>query len=108
MIDRYQSAAIARIWNEENKYRHWLDVELAVTEAWAAMGRVPPAALKRIRSRAAFDVARIREIEKRVKHDVIAFLTSLEESIGPDSAYVHMGITSYDVVDTSLSLLIRE
>jgi len=108
VIDRYQSAAIARIWNEENKYRHWLDVELAVTEAWAAMGRVPPAALKRIRSRAAFDVARIREIEKRVKHDVIAFLTSLEESIGPDSAYVHMGITSYDVVDTSLSLLIRE
>jgi adenylosuccinate lyase len=108
VIDRYQAADIARIWSEENKYRKWLDVELAVTATWAEMGRVPPASLRNIRRRAAFDCQRIRAIEKKVKHDVIAFLTSLEESLGPDSAYVHMGITSYDVVDTALSLLIQE
>ncbi len=108
MVERYEAEAIARIWSEENKYRKWLDVELAVTEAWAAMGQVPAASLRRIRRSAAFDVGRIHVIEKKVKHDVIAFLTSVEESIGPDSAYVHRGITSYDVVDTALSLLIQE
>ncbi len=108
MIDRYEAAEIARIWSEENKYRKWLDVEMAVTETWAEMGQVPASSLKNIRRHAAFDCGRIREIEKKVKHDVIAFLTSVEESIGPDSAYVHKGITSYDVVDTALSLLIQE
>ena len=108
MVARYEAEAIARIWREENKYRKWLDVELAVTEAWAAMGQVPAASLRRIRRSAAFDVGRIHVIEKKVKHDVIAFLTSVEESIGPDSAYVHRGITSYDVVDTALSRLIQE
>jgi adenylosuccinate lyase len=108
VIDRYEAAEIARIWSEKNKYRKWLDVELAITETWAEMGEVPAASLKNIRENAAVDPARIRAIEKKVKHDVIAFLTSLEESIGPDSAYVHKGITSYDVVDTALSLLIQE
>ncbi len=108
MVDRYEVAEIGRIWSEENKYRRWLDVELAVTETWAEMGRVPASSLRNIRRRAAYDCRRIREIEKKVKHDVIAFLTSVEESIGSDSAYVHMGITSYDVVDTALSLLIQE
>ena len=108
MIDRYEVAEISRIWSEKNKYRKWLDVELAITETWAEMGEVPAASLENIRKNAAVDPARIREIEKKVKHDVIAFLTSLEEAIGPDSAYVHKGITSYDVVDTALSLLIRE
>ena len=108
MTERYEAAEIARIWSEKNKYRKWLDVELAITETWAEMGQVPAACLKNIRENAAVDPARIKAIEKKVKHDVIAFLTSLEESIGPDSAYVHKGITSYDVVDTALSLLIRE
>jgi adenylosuccinate lyase len=108
MIDRYEAVEIARIWSEENKYRKWLDVELAITETWAEMGEVPAASLKNIMEKAAVDPVRILEIEKKVKHDVIAFLTSLEESIGRDSAYVHKGITSYDVVDTALSLLIQE
>jgi adenylosuccinate lyase len=108
VVDRYEVAEIGRIWSEENKYRKWLDVELAVTEAWAEMGRVPASSLRNIRRRAAFDCGRIREIEKKVKHDVIAFLSSVEESIGSDSAYLHKGITSYDVVDTALSLLIQE
>jgi adenylosuccinate lyase len=108
MIDRYEVVEIARIWSEENKYRKWLEVELAITETWAEMGEVPAASLKNIKEKAAVVPARIHEIEKKVKHDVIAFLTSLEESIGQDSAYVHKGITSYDVVDTALSLLIQE
>lgn len=108
MIDRYEAAEISRIWSEKNKYRKWLDVELAITETWAEMGEVPAASLENIRKNAAVDPLRIRDIEKKVKHDVIAFLTSLEEAIGPDSAYVHKGITSYDVVDTALSLLIQE
>ena len=108
MIDRYEAAEITRIWSEKNKYRKWLDVELAITETWAEMGDVPAASLKNIREKAAVDPARIQVIEKKVKHDVIAFLTSLEEAIGRDSAYVHKGITSYDVVDTALSLLIQE
>jgi adenylosuccinate lyase len=108
MIDRYEAAEITRIWSEENKYRKWLEVELAITETWAEMGEVPAASLKNIRNNAAVVPARILEIEKKVKHDVIAFLTSLEESIGKDSAYVHKGITSYDVVDSALSILIQE
>ena len=108
MIDRYEASEITRIWSEKNKYRKWLDVELAITETWAEMGEVPAASLKNIRENAAVDPERIRVIEKKVKHDVIAFLTSLEEAIGRDSAYVHKGITSYDVVDTALSLLIGE
>jgi len=108
VIDRYQAAEITRIWSEKNKYRKWLDVELAITETWAEMGEVPAASLKNIRKNATVDPARILAIEKKVKHDVIAFLTSLEEAIGLDSAYVHKGITSYDVVDTALSLLIQE
>jgi len=108
MLDRYEAAEISGIWNEENKYRTWLNVELAITETWAEMGEVPAASLKNIRENAAVVTSRIHEIEKKVKHDVIAFLTSLEESIGKDSAYVHKGITSYDVVDTALSLLIQE
>ena len=108
MIDRYQTADMAAIWSEENKFRRWLDVELAVTEAWAELGAVPRQSLKRIRAKANFDAGRIAVIEKKVKHDVIAFLTSVEEFVGDDSAYIHRGITSYDVVDTALSLLLRE
>ncbi len=108
MIERYESDVIKKIWSPENKFRKWLDVEIAITEVWHGWGEVPDASMKNIRENASFDIARIDEIEKRVKHDVIAFLTSVEESIGQDSAYVHKGITSYDVVDTALSLLMRE
>jgi adenylosuccinate lyase len=108
MIERYEVPEVSAIWSEENKYRKWLDVELAITETWAQMGKVPKKSLDNIRRNARFESGRILEIEKKVKHDVIAFLTSVEESVGEDSAYIHKGITSYDVVDTALSLLIRE
>jgi adenylosuccinate lyase len=96
------------IWELENKYQKWLDVELAVCEAWAGMRKIPKGALNAIKKKAAFDVERIDEIEAKVKHDVIAFLTSVAEHVGPESRYIHMGLTSSDVLDTALSLLMRE
>jgi len=108
MIDRYEVAEIAKIWSSENKFRKWLDVEIAITEVWHQWGEVPTESLENIKAKANFDVKRIDEIETKVKHDVIAFLTSVEEFVGKDSAYIHKGITSYDIVDTALSLLLKE
>ena len=108
MIERYTRPEMGAIWTEENKYRKWLDVELAVCEAWAKAGEIPPRSLRAIKDKAGFSVKRIEEIEKVVKHDVIAFLTSVAEIVGEDSRYIHLGLTSYDVVDTALSLLIKE
>ncbi len=99
---------MARIWSEENKFKRWLDIELAVCEAWAELGKIPAASLERIKQKAAFSVDRIEEIEKVVKHDVIAFLTSVAEYVGDDARFIHLGLTSYDVVDTALSLLLKE
>ena len=108
MIKRYTLAPMAALWSEEAKYERWLKVELAVCRAWARAGRIPAAALREIESRAAFDLARIAEIESAVGHDVIAFVTAVNEKVGPSSRYIHLGLTSYDVVDTALSLLIKE
>ncbi|MGQ9801849.1 MAG: adenylosuccinate lyase [Candidatus Saccharicenans sp.] len=108
MIERYTLPEMGAIWSEENRYRKWLQVELAVCEAWARLGQIPPAALRNIKKKAGFSVERIEEIEKVVKHDVIAFLTSVAEHIGEDSRFVHLGLTSYDIVDTALSMLIIE
>lgn len=108
MIKRYTLKEMGNVWSEENKYRTWLKVELAVCEAWNELGIIPDDALKRIKEKANFKVERIEEIEKEVKHDVIAFLTSVSEFVGQDSRFVHYGMTSYDVVDTALSLLIKQ
>jgi adenylosuccinate lyase len=108
MIDRYTRPAMGAIWTEENKYRTWLAVELAVCEAWAKLGKIPPASLRTIKAKAGFSIDRIDEIEKVVKHDIVAFLTSVAEKVGPESRHIHLGLTSYDVVDTALSLLIKE
>jgi len=108
MIKRYEVGEITQIWNRENIFKKWLDVELAILEVWYEWGQVPAAAFKNIKKKANFDVDKIEEIEKKVKHDVIAFLTSIEEYIGKDSAFIHKGVTSYDVVDTALSLLVRD
>lgn len=108
MIERYTNPEMGAVWTEDNKYRKWLDVEIAVCEAWARLGKIPAPALKRIEGKAAFEVKRIEDIERVVKHDIIAFLSSVAEAVGEDSRYIHMGLTSYDIVDTALSLLIRE
>ncbi|MGZ5478065.1 MAG: adenylosuccinate lyase [Candidatus Aminicenantales bacterium] len=108
MIERYTRPAMGAIWTEENKYRKWLDVELAVCEAWSRLGKIPPSALRTIRAKADFSVDRVDDIERVVKHDIVAFLTSVAEKVGPESRHIHLGLTSYDVVDTALSLLIKE
>ncbi|MDD8021294.1 MAG: adenylosuccinate lyase [Acidobacteriota bacterium] len=105
MIERYTLPEMGAVWSEENKYRKWLEVEIAVCEAWARLGQIPKRSLDNIKKKANFDVDRIEEIEKVVKHDVIAFLTSVAEYVGEDSRFIHMGLTSYDIVDTALSLL---
>lgn len=108
MIERYSLPEMKEIWSEDNKFKKWLEVELAVCEAWAKLGKIPMDAFERIKSRASFSVDRIKEIEKVTKHDMVAFTTSVAEFIGEDSRYFHMGLTSYDVVDTTLSILIRD
>jgi adenylosuccinate lyase len=106
MIPRYTRAEMAALWSDEEKYRAWLRVELATTEALASRGLVPADDLAAIRAKAAFDVNRIAAIEAEVKHDVIAFLTSVAEHVGPPSRHIHHGLTSSDVVDTAQALLL--
>ncbi|MBN3033271.1 MAG: adenylosuccinate lyase [Candidatus Saganbacteria bacterium] len=108
MIDRYTLPKMREIWSEENKFRKWLEVEIAACEAWTSLGKIPREALARIRRKASFDVARINEIEKETAHDLIAFLTSVAEKVGPESRFIHMGMTSYDIEDTARSLQLRD
>jgi len=108
MIDRYTRPEMGKIWDLENKFRKWLDIEIAAAEAMAELGEIPAGAAKNIREKANFDVKRIEEIEAVTNHDVIAFLTSVAEYVGDDSKYVHLGMTSSDVGDTALCLLMKE
>ena len=108
MIRRYSRPEMSRIWSEENKFAAWLRVEVAATEVLAERGVVPKEALAAIRERARFEVARIDEIEKEVQHDVIAFVSNVAENVGPEGRWLHFGLTSSDVVDTALSLLMAE
>ncbi len=108
MIERYSRVEMSHIWEPECKFEAWLRVEIAACEAWAKKGRIPEAALKRIKKKARFDIDRIDEIEQTVKHDVIAFLTSVADYVGNDSRYIHMGLTSSDVLDTALALQLQE
>ncbi|MFQ5330165.1 MAG: lyase family protein, partial [Thermodesulfobacteriota bacterium] len=108
MIERYSREEMTAIWTAENRFKRWLDVEVAACEAWNRLGKIPDDSLKTIKAKADFDCDRIDEIERTVKHDVIAFLTSVADFVGPDSRYIHMGLTSSDVLDTSLALLMKE
>jgi adenylosuccinate lyase len=99
---------MAKIWEPENKFQKWLDVEIAACEAWAQLGEIPKKSLATIKKKAAFNIKRIDKIEEKVKHDVIAFLTSVAENVGPDSRFIHKGLTSSDIGDTALALLMRE
>src|SRR5436305_2232405 len=108
MIERYTLPEMGALWSEQNKFQKWLDVELAVCEVHAEMGTIPREAVEEIRRKAAFNVERIREIEKTTDHDVIAFTTALAENIGEAARFVHYGLTSSDVVDTANALLLRD
>lgn len=108
MIERYSRPEMATIWEPENRYQKWLQIELLACEAHAILGTVPVEAVERIKGKARFDVARIDEIERTVKHDVIAFLTSVSDYIGDDSRFVHIGMTSSDVLDTSFAMQLQQ
>jgi adenylosuccinate lyase len=108
MITRYTRPAMGRIWEDQNKYQRWLDVELAVTETLAAEGIIPKDAAAEILAKASFSVDRVNQIEAEVKHDVIAFTTSVSEFVGPSSRYFHFGLTSSDVLDTATALQVGE
>ena len=108
MIARYTLPEMGALWSDESKYRHWLEVEIAVCKAMSEMGIIPRKALRTIVSKADFNVKRINEIETVTNHDVIAFLTSVSEFVGPDSRYIHFGMTSSDMLDTALSLQMKK
>ena len=107
MIERYTLPEMGRLWSEEAKFQSWLDVEIAACEANAELGRVPPEAMAAIKGKAAFEVERILEIEAEVRHDVIAFLTNVNEHVGDAGRYIHVGMTSSDVLDTGLALQLK-
>ena len=108
MIERYTTKEMGRIWSDENKYSTWLKVEIAVTEVLCEDKIVPSDDLKTIKEKAKFSVDRVNEIEEETHHDVIAFLTNLSENIGPSARFIHLGMTSSDLLDTSLALLCKE
>ena len=108
MIPRYTRKEMGDIWEPENRFRKWLDIEICVCEALAKSGEIPHKSVKNIKKKADFNIERIDEIERETKHDVIAFLTSVAEYVGEDARYIHMGLTSSDILDTSLSLLLKQ
>lgn len=108
MLERYSRPEMTAIWTEENKYQAWLEVEILADEAWAELGEIPKADVAKIRENATFDVARILEIEKETRHDVVAFTRSVSESLGEERKWVHYGLTSTDVVDTAYGYLFKQ
>lgn len=108
MIERYSLPRMTAVWSEENRFRSMLDVEIFACEALTKLGKIPKSSLFQIQKRARFDVARIKEIERETNHDVIAFIRNISEYIGEDAKYVHMGLTSSDVLDTALSAQMKE
>ena len=109
MIERYSREELKKIWDLSEKFNYYLKVELAVCQAYARLGHIPMEAVRQIKEKASFTVERIDEIEKEVRHDVIAFLTAVNESVGAENAkYIHMGLTSSDVIDTAFALQIKD
>ena len=108
MIKRYTNPAMGRIWTEENEFQTMLDIEIYACECMAELGHIPQEAVPVIREKARFSVERIREIEKETRHDILAFLTAVAENVGDEAKYIHMGLTSSDVKDTALAVLMRQ
>jgi adenylosuccinate lyase len=108
MIERYTRPEMGQIWTQENRFQKMLDVEIAVAETQAGLGLIPKDAAKQIRLKSRFSVERINEIEKTTRHDVIAFVSNVAENVGPMGRYLHFGLTSSDVLDTAMSLIVRD
>ena len=108
MIDRYSRDVMKKIWSEQNRFKTWLEIEIRACEALCQLGLVPEQSLKNIQEKARFDIRRIDEIEKVTRHDVVAFTTCVSEYVGEDARYIHWGLTSSDILDTSFSMLLKE
>ena len=108
MIPRYSKKELTQIWSDENRYQKWLEVEVAACEAWARLGKIPGPSIDNISKNSRFTVERIEEIEAETRHDVIAFVSCVGEYVGDDARYIHMGLTSSDVLDTAYALLLKE
>lgn len=108
MIPRYTRPVMGKIWEDENKFRIWLEIEILACEAQAELGVIPRDAVRVIREKGNFDIARIDAIEREVKHDVIAFLTSVGEYVGPEARFIHVGMTSSDILDTCLAVQMKQ
>ncbi len=108
MIERYTLPEMGAIWSDENRFRKWLEIEVFACEAWAELGKIPREAVEVIKQKAAFQVERILEIEEVTRHDVLAFLTNVAENVGDEAKYIHLGMTSSDILDTTLSIQMVE
>ena len=108
MIPRYSLPRMVSVWEPQNRFDTWLRIELLACEGWAELGKVPREALAVIRERAGYDLHRIQEIEREVRHDVIAFVSAVAERVGLEARYLHLGLTSYDVVDTALAIQLQQ
>src|SRR5690349_12920153 len=108
MIPRYTRPQMGNIWTDENRFRIWLEIELLATEKQEGLGIIPKGTIKNIRDKAKFDTKRVLEIEEETRHDVIAFLTNVAEYVGEESRFIHLGMTSSDVVDTAFSVQCKQ
>ncbi|MDH7479333.1 MAG: adenylosuccinate lyase, partial [Syntrophomonadaceae bacterium] len=108
MIERYTRPEMGKIWEAENRFSKWLEIEILACEAWAQLGRIPWSAVEEIKRKARFDIKRIEEIEAVTRHDVLAFTTCLAEYVGESSKYIHLGMTSSDILDTGLALQMKQ
>ncbi len=108
LIERYSLPEMKRVWSEAGKYEKWLEIELAVVKAWARTGKVPADALKKIEENVKLDIRRIKEIEKVTRHDMLAFIEGINEGLGSEARYIHLGLTSSDVKDTALAMQLKE
>jgi len=108
MIDRYSRKEMSGIWSDQNRFRIWLEIEILACEAQNILGFIPAKSLKFIKARSKFNLKRVLKIENAVKHDLIAFLTNVSEYVGIDSRFIHLGMTSSDVLDTALSLQMKQ
>ena len=108
MIDRYSRPEMSRIWSDQRKFEIWLEIEVLACEAMAELCQIPKEDAAKIRKRARFSIPKILEIEKRTNHDVIAFLENVAESVGPASRWIHQGLTSSDILDTTLAVQLNE
>lgn len=108
MIERYTRPEMAQVWSEENQYRAWLEIEILACEAWHSIGKIPDSDWKNIQSKSSFDLKKVKETEKKTKHDVAAFVSEVQKSVGESGRFIHLGLTSSDIVDTAFAYRLKQ